>query len=61
MAMVVNLVNIDDEDHLDVAFWLTKTPTERIAEVTRLRVKYYIWLNGSYPEKMEKVVTSRSL
>jgi hypothetical protein len=61
MAMVVNHVKPEDEDNLDVAFWLGKTPSERIAEVTRLRVSYYTWLNGSYPEKMERVVTYRSL
>ncbi len=61
MAMVVNQVSMDDEDHLDVAFWLNKTAAERIAEVTRLRINYYTWLNGSYPKTIAKVLTSRSL
>lgn len=59
--MVVNHVKMDDEDLLDVQFWLAKTASERIQEVTRLRINYYTWLNGSYPEKIAKVVTKRTL
>lgn len=59
--MVVSHVKMDDEDYADVQFWLSKTPSERLAEVTRLRISYYTWLNGSYPTKFEKVVTQRSL
>lgn len=59
--MVVSHVKMDNEDYADVQFWLSKTPSERLAEVTRLRISYYTWLNGSYPTKIEKVVTQRSL
>lgn len=59
--MVVNHVNIEDEDKLDVLFWQSKPAKERIAEVTRLRVNYYTWLNGHYPEKIAEVVAKRSL
>ena len=34
-------VKMDDEDMIDVLFWLNKTSAERIAEVTRLRKNYY--------------------
>jgi len=61
MAMVVNHVKMEDEDHLDVQFWQSKSSTERLAEVTRLRINYYTWLNGFYPEKIAKVVTTRTL
>ena len=61
MSMVVNHVKMEDEDALDVQFWQSKTAVERLAETTRLRVNYYTWLNGFYPEKMEKVVTVRAL
>lgn len=61
MAMVVNHVKLEDEDGLDILFWRSKSAEERIAEVTRLRVNYYTWLNGSYPKSIEKVITKRSL
>jgi hypothetical protein len=61
IAMVVNHVKLEDEDSLDVLFWRSKSIKERIAEVTRLRINYYTWLNGSYPESITKVVTKRSL
>lgn len=61
MAMVVNHVKMEDEDALDVEFWLSKTPTERLAEVTRLRKNYWTWLTGSFPEKIEKVVHQRKI
>ncbi len=61
IAMVVNRVKMEDEDSIDVEFWLSKTPTERIAEVTRLRRQYYTWADGSFPEKFEKVVHRRKL
>ena len=56
MAMVVHHVKMDEEDALDVKFWLSKTPVERLEEVSRLRNNYYIGTNGSFPQKMEKVV-----
>lgn len=42
IALVVNPVQMDDEDHLDVLFWLSKSASERLAEVTRLRNNYFI-------------------
>ena len=59
MIKVVNHVKMDDEDYLDVLFWRSKSVAERLGEVTRLRKNYYTWLNGSFPEKITKVVTSR--
>jgi hypothetical protein len=61
MAVVVNQVKMEDEDLLDINFWQTKSVAERLAEVTRLRINYYTWLNGFYPEKIAKVVTTRTL
>ncbi len=56
IAMVVNHVQMEDEDMVDVAFWLSKSPAERLSEVFRLRHNYFTWTNGSFPKKMEKVV-----
>jgi len=50
-----------DEDKLDVGFWLTKSPAERLGEVMRLRRNYFTWQNGSFPQKMEKVVSFRKV
>lgn len=61
MIKVVNYVKMGDEDKLDVLFWLKKTPAERLAEVTRLRRDYYIWLNGFFPEKIARVVKKEHL
>jgi hypothetical protein len=61
MAMVVNQVKMEDEDELDIEFWLSKTPAERLTETVRLRRNYYTWLNGSYPEKMERVISQRKM
>ncbi|MDB5016285.1 MAG: hypothetical protein JWQ84_1117 [Mucilaginibacter sp.] len=58
MAKVVNYVKPEDEDYLDVLFWRSKTSAERLQEVTRLRRNYYR-LNGSFPEKITKVITTR--
>jgi hypothetical protein len=60
MAKVVNQVKMDDEDHADVLFWRSKSVAERLAEVARLRKNYYTWLNGSFPQKMARVITNRS-
>lgn len=49
--MAVNHVKMEDEDHLDVQFWKAKTSTERLAEVTQLRINYYTWLSGFYRKK----------
>ncbi|MGN5955523.1 hypothetical protein ACP6L2_13005 [Sphingobacterium lactis] len=59
MTVVVNQVKKEDEDQLDIEFWLSRPASERIAEVTRLRKAYYTWLLGSYPQNMEKVITKR--
>jgi hypothetical protein len=56
IAMVVNHLKMEDEDSHDVAFWLTQTPAARLAEVFRLRHNYFTWVNGSFPDKIEKVV-----
>jgi len=61
ISPVVNYVKMDEEDVLDVKFWLSKTPAERRAEVVRLRKNYYTWLNDSFPEKIEKVVHYRKM
>lgn len=57
--MVVNHVKMEDEDQLDVLFWLGKTPSERLTEVCRLRHNYYSGANGTFPQKIEKVVAQR--
>jgi hypothetical protein len=59
MIKVVNHVKMEDEDYLDVLFWRSKSVAERLGEVTRLRKNYYTWLNGSFPEKIIKVATTR--
>jgi hypothetical protein len=61
IAKVVNHIKMEDEDALDVLFWQSKSVLERLEEVARLRKNYYTWLNGSFPEKMTKVVTFRKL
>lgn len=61
MAMVVNHVKMEDEDSLDVLFWLSKTVSERLAEVSRLRKNYFTWVDGTFPDKIEKVVHQREL
>jgi len=61
MALVVNHVKMEDEDALDVSFWLQKTPSERISEVTRLRKNYFTSAGNRFPEKIEKVIQYRKL
>ncbi|WP_211480904.1 hypothetical protein [Arcticibacter eurypsychrophilus] len=61
MAMVVNQVKMEDEDSLDVLFWLSKSASERLSEVSRLRKNYFTWADGQFPEKMVKVVHQRRL
>lgn len=61
MAMVVNQVKMEDEDSLDVLFWLSKTASERLSEVSRLRRNYFTWADGLFPEKIEKVIHRRKL
>jgi hypothetical protein len=59
IAMVATQVKMEDEDKLDVAFWLSRTPSERLSEVSRLRQNYFNWLDGKFPQKIEKVVHHR--
>lgn len=61
MALVVNQVRMDDEDQLDILFWLDKLPSERLAEVSRLRKNYFTWANGEFPAHIQKVVHRRKL
>lgn len=61
MAMVVNQIRIDTEDNRDVQFWLGKCASERLAEVSRLRRNYFLWADGVFPERIEKVVYKREL
>jgi hypothetical protein len=61
IAKVVNHVKMENEDYLDVLFGRSKSVAERLQEVTRLRKNYYTWLNGSFPEKITKVVTMRPM
>jgi hypothetical protein len=60
-SLVINQIHPEDEDRLDVEYWMSKNPSERLAEAYRLRRNYYLWLNGSYPDKIERVVTQRNL
>ncbi len=59
MVKVVNHIKMDDEDYLDVIFWQSRSMSERLQEVIRLRKNYYTWLNGSFPERITKVITKR--
>lgn len=61
IAMVANHVKMEDEDTLDVTFWLAQTPAARLAEVFRLRKNYFTWANGSFPQKMDKVASQRKM
>lgn len=61
MAMVANRVKMEDEDELDVVFWLNQPVSARIKAVTSLRRSYFTWLNGSFPDKIIKVVNRRKL
>lgn len=61
MAMVVNRVKMEDEDELDVLFWLNQPILARLENVVSLRKHYFTWLNGSFPDKMIKVVNRRKL
>ncbi|MNL22702.1 hypothetical protein D3C87_1440590 [compost metagenome] len=56
MAMVVTTIKMEDEDRLDVLFWLSKTVAERLSEVLRLRKNYFSWADGKFPQRIEKVV-----
>lgn len=61
IAMVVHQVKMEDEDRLDVLFWLSRTASERLSEVSRLRKNYFTWADGTFPDKIEKVVHQRKI
>ena len=61
IAIVANQVKMEDEDTLNVAFWLAQPASARLAEVFRLRKNYFTWANGSFPKKIERVVSWRKL
>ena len=61
MAMVANKVRMEDEDAMDVVFWLNQPVVERLKAVTTLRRHYYTWLNGSFPKIITKVVNKRRI
>ena len=61
MKKVINIVKQEDQDVQYIAFWRSRSPQERLSEVTRLRQNYFKWLNGVFPEKIEKVVQKRIL
>ena len=61
IAMVVNRVRMEDEDELDVIFWLNQPVSERLKAVTSLRRNYFTWLNGSFPDKITKVVNKKRI
>jgi len=52
---------MEDEDSLDILFWLNKTASERLEEVSRLRKSYYLWSTGIFPERIEKVIHRRKI
>lgn len=61
IAMVVNKVKMEDEDEIDVVYWLNQPIAERLKTVVSLRKNYFNWLNGSFPDKITKVVSKRKL
>jgi len=40
---------------------LSKTASERLSEVSRLRKNYFTWADGTFPDKIEKVVHQRKI
>lgn len=61
MQMVVHKIKMDEEDQMDVQFWLKQPVSVRIAEVTKLRYEYYTWLLGEFPKQMEMTVTRKKI
>lgn len=61
ILMVANQVKMGDEDAQDIIFWINRSASERIAEVTRLRQEYYRWLHGNYPDHIKKTVIKKRL
>jgi hypothetical protein len=52
MEPVARLTTFEDLDaaHASLAFWVTRPPVERIAEVERLRREYLERLRGTRPD-----------
>ncbi|MHA4894840.1 hypothetical protein ACXZ1K_08820 [Pedobacter sp. PWIIR3] len=50
---------MEEEDYLDVLFWLSQPVSERLAEVCRLRKNYFSADKIAFPSKIEKVVHFR--
>jgi hypothetical protein len=61
MEIVVNHVKMEEEDGLDALFWLSKTDSERLSEVVRLRKNYFAQADRPFPARIEKVVNQREL
>lgn len=61
MEKVVNFVKQSDEEFEYIQYWLSQPVTERLREVTRLRLNYFKWLNKSFPDKIEKVINRHPL
>jgi len=59
--MVAHQVNVSEEDALDVSFWMSQNPASRLAEVFRLRKNHFTWINGSFPKRMEKIISQRQI
>jgi len=52
---------MEDEDELDVLYWLSKSPSERLTEVCRLRQNYFTWTDGVFPQRIEKVIAQQKI
>lgn len=61
MSMVSDKVKMEEEDSIDVRFWLNQSAAARISEVTRLRKEYYSGLLGEFPKHIEKAVFRKKL
>ncbi|WP_423148885.1 hypothetical protein [Rubrolithibacter danxiaensis] len=61
IAIVVSQVKMEEEDDLDLLFWLNKNASERLQEVYRLRKMYFTSHKCSFPAKIEKVANKRPL
>ena len=62
MKKIVNFIKQGEEEDIQyMQFWLRQPAVERLKEVTRLRYNYFMWLNKSFPKKIEKVVHKHPL
>ena len=54
MKKVVKIKSLKDKTSgkEDLAYWLSKTPEERIAAVEQLRKQYY----GNYTQRLQRVI-----